>query len=199
MILKMCCLFSDIKLDGRDKVSAKDLQTGVILAMASRGDFFPEEGTTSDEQLPAPPASPQSSLQPLPPPPDIDQREEEEAEQEEQQEESEDEEPGETEEEKHEEEEMLEIPLQFLFGVDAVPVDPKLMYFNKWTRKGKGGKRSRIFNLLRGKYIKVNRLTDFYVCPFILRLILFSCLLLFYPFSPFFQMDEKGRLPSLRH
>jgi magnesium chelatase subunit D len=110
---------------------------GVILAMASRGDFFPEETTTGDEQLPAPPAPPQSSLQPLPPPPDIDQREEEKDEQEEQQEESEDEELGETEKEKQEEEEMLDIPLQFLFGVDAVPVDPNLMYFNKWTRKGK--------------------------------------------------------------
>ena len=53
------------------------------------------------------------------------------------------------------EEEELEVPLEFMFGVDeATQIDPRLMYFNKWARKGKGGKSSRIFNLQRGRYVK---------------------------------------------
>jgi magnesium chelatase subunit D len=41
-----------------------------------------------------------------------------------------------------------------MFGVDSVALDPKLMAFQKWTKKGKGGKRSKIFNLRRGRFVK---------------------------------------------
>jgi magnesium chelatase subunit D len=50
--------------------------------------------------------------------------------------------------------EELLLPAEFLFGVDSVPIDPKLLHFKQWTKKGKGGKRSRIFNLERGRFIK---------------------------------------------
>lgn len=52
------------------------------------------------------------------------------------------------------EEEDLDIPTEFMFGVRTTPIDPNLMYFNRWTRKGKGRKGSRMFNLLRGRFVK---------------------------------------------
>lgn len=48
----------------------------------------------------------------------------------------------------------LSIPEEFMFGVEEVNVDPKLLKFSKWTRKGRGGKRSKIFSLLRGRFVK---------------------------------------------
>jgi magnesium chelatase subunit D len=102
-----------------------------------------------------PQAQPQSLLQPLPPPPDMEQqeREEEEMEQVEEEEETESE-PQDEKDETPEEEEEIDIPLEFMFGVHETPIDPKLMYFNKWTRKGKGRKGFRRFNLERGRFVK---------------------------------------------
>lgn len=117
---------------------------------------MPEEVAPGDDAF-MPPAQPQSSLQPLPPPPDMEQQEREEKEEEmEQVEEGKEETESEPQEEKEEtpEEEEIDIPLEFMFGVHETPIDPKLMYFNKWTRKGKGRKGSRIFNLERGRFIK---------------------------------------------
>ena len=42
-----------------------------------------------------------------------------------------------------------------MFGVEHVKLDPKkLLKFSKWTRKGRSGKRSKIFSLLRGRFVK---------------------------------------------
>jgi len=48
----------------------------------------------------------------------------------------------------------MELPAEFLFGVNAVPIDPKLINFAKSkTKKGKGGKSSIIYNLQRGRFV----------------------------------------------
>lgn len=48
----------------------------------------------------------------------------------------------------------LLIPNEFMFGVERVNLDSKLLKFRKWTRRGKGGKRAKIFSLLRGRFVK---------------------------------------------
>lgn len=50
--------------------------------------------------------------------------------------------------------EPADIPSQFMFGVDSIPIEPSLLKFSKWTKRGVGGKRSRIFSLERGRFIK---------------------------------------------
>lgn len=145
-----------IQLEGRIKVNANDLKTAVLLAIAPRGNILPDDLLPGDDDSFMPSAEPQSSLQPLPPPPDLEkeqeQEEEEQVEKEEDTEETQEEKDETTEEEEVEEE--LEIPLEFMFGVHETPIDPKLMYFNKWTRKGKGRKGTRLFNLARGRFVK---------------------------------------------
>lgn len=49
---------------------------------------------------------------------------------------------------------IASVPAEFMFGVDAVPIDPILLKFSRWTKKGSGGKRSRIFSLDRGRFVK---------------------------------------------
>lgn len=51
-------------------------------------------------------------------------------------------------------EESVEIPTEFMFDVTGVPIDPDIMKFAQLTKKGKGGKSSRLFNLVRGRYVK---------------------------------------------
>lgn len=140
-------------LHGRTTVNAGDLKTGVILAILPRAIFVeaPLTGEDDMQAAPPPPGPPQPDLEPIPPPPeDIQDREEEENEDKDTEEESEEEQ------DKDEEvpEEELDIPEEFMLGVSAAKVDPRLLKFNKWTRRGRGGKRSRIFNLERGRYIK---------------------------------------------
>ena len=65
-----------------------------------------------------------------------------------------DETDGTEEQEEEHPDEPLSIPEEFMFGVEEVNVDPKLLKFSKWTRKGRGGKRSKIFSLLRGRFVK---------------------------------------------
>jgi magnesium chelatase subunit D len=135
-------------LAGRTKVNAKDLQLGVLLAIGPRATNLPQDyldETTSEGQAQQQQPSSPSPLQPLPdvPPPQEEATSEEEQHPEE-----------ENEEDEEEELEEIEIPLEFMFGVTETPIDPKLMYFNRWTRKGKGRKGSRRFNLERGRFIK---------------------------------------------
>lgn len=145
------------QLNGRPKVNAHDLETAVLLAIAPRGNFLPPDMMPDDDSL-MPPPPPDSSLQPLPPNEmmenEQDQEEEEEIEDVDEDDDETETEPQEDKDETPEEEEELDIPTEFMFGVRTTPIDPNLMYFNRWTRKGKGRKGSRIFNLLRGRFVK---------------------------------------------
>jgi magnesium chelatase subunit D len=147
------------------------LQLGVLLAIAPRArrtlvPVLQEDGIAEEEEQQQPP-SPLDQLLPLPPedmpmppPPSNEeiQAEEESTSEDEDTERVMEEEPTSEEDKdtsKEEEEKELLIPEQFMFGVDAnTPVDPRLIQFQQWTRKGRGGKRSRIFNLLRGRFVK---------------------------------------------
>ena len=158
-------------LHGRDHVTQEDLDYGVLLGILPRAQrpFEYEEaepGESSEQRAEQSSVPPSSELQPLPPEPDLPQppeateEESEELGTEDTEAMDEDtldqsqEEDEETEEE--EEEEMIEIPKEFIFGVDFdIPVDPSVLHFErKLTRKGKGGKRAKIFSTSLGKFVK---------------------------------------------
>lgn len=157
-VAKTCAAFS-----ARKRVNADDLRTAVMLAIAPRGSYPIERPTSETEEMQTTaPAQPQARYQPpLPPPPQDEdlsgneQTEDEDEGEDETTAEIEEEEPDDQEEEAEQEEEAtFEIPQEFMFGVKETPIDPKLMRFAKWTRRGKGGKQARIFSYLRGKYVK---------------------------------------------
>ena len=121
--------------EGRVKVNADDLKKGVLMAILPRGRFV------------------QTIVEV-----DQDNREEQQSEEENKESENKESENSpndsvETSEPAQEEEELI-VPQEFMFGVDAVPLDPKLLMFQQWARKGKGGKHSKIFNLRRGRFVK---------------------------------------------
>eukprot|EP00977_Amphora_coffeiformis_P030000 scaffold44081_cov168-Amphora_coffeaeformis.AAC.3 len=136
-------------LDGRSFVQAGDLELGVLLAIVPRARVIPagdEEDAAeakSSSRAPQPPSipnMPQAQEPDVPPPPPPEQ------------------EKPTTEPEPQPEDNPTEsepsIPEVFLFGVETASIDPKLLTFQKWSRKGKGGKRSHIFNLQRGRFVK---------------------------------------------
>lgn len=150
-------------IDGRTRVVAKDLQLGVLLSIFPRSriseylppDAEPQGGPTDDansenqqsqnkNQSPPPPPPPPSPME-TPPPSDQSEQHEQDAEEQEHEEESREELPP---------EEELQIPQSFMFKADSTAIDPRLLQFKRWTKKGKGGKRSKIFNLLRGRFVK---------------------------------------------
>ena len=110
---------------------------------------------TNAETTTPPPGQPQSDLEPIPPPPE-EMQDRDDANDDTEMEEEDDRDKNEEEEDKDKDvpEEELDIPEEFMLGASAANIDPKLMQFNKWTRRGKGGKRSRIFNLERGRFVK---------------------------------------------
>jgi magnesium chelatase subunit D len=125
-------------LNGKTQVEAADLELGVLLAIVPRSHLAEaSEETVEEEPSYAPSSDQQENIE----------REDNEEEQEEESEES-------PEEQEEEEQEVIEIPEQFMFGVDATPIDPRILKFQKWSRKGKGGKASRIHNLQRGRFVK---------------------------------------------
>jgi len=134
-------------LEGR-QVTADDLRLAVKLAIAPRGTFI-NTPMDEDEMMPPPP--------PPPPPPsnDMDQdQDEDQDEQEEPEDEEEDEEDDQDEEDESEAPDVPEVPQEFMFDVDATPVDPDLIDFSSRERAGKGGGRGLIFSQDRGRYIK---------------------------------------------
>lgn len=145
---------------GRRNVVAEDLQTAVLLTILPRALFM--EAPILEEELETGPNSPQQTrqpdLEPIPPPPeDIRQNEEKDMEENDDKSEQTDEEEQDDEDESQEspeEEEELDIPTEFMLGASHTQIDPRLLKFKKWTRRGKGGKRSRIFNLERGRFVK---------------------------------------------
>ena len=75
--------------------------------------------------------------------------------QDEKEEDKEDEDEPDDEEEKEEEApDVPQVPQEFMFDVDATPMDPDLIAFSARQRKGKGGGRGLIFSQDRGRYIK---------------------------------------------
>jgi len=133
-------------LEGR-QITSDDLRMAVKLAIAPRGTFINEPMDPDEEMMPPPP--------PPPPPPQMDEenddtdRDEDEDEDEEEQDEPEDEEN-----EEQEAPDVPEVPQEFMFDVDATPIDPDLIEFSNRERAGKGGGRGLIFSQDRGRYIK---------------------------------------------
>jgi magnesium chelatase subunit D len=132
-------------LEGRS-VTSEDLRLAVKLAIAPRGTFI-NTPMDQDQMMPPPP--------PPPPPPPMDQQNDEsenEEEQEEQEEEDQQDEPDD--EENNDQPDVPDVPQEFMFDIDATPMDPDLIDFAGRQRSGKGGGRGLIFSQDRGRYIK---------------------------------------------
>lgn len=147
-------------LDGRTAVSKEDLQKAVVLAIVPRATILPgeyvQDGDDGETNV-VPPPSPPGGLSPIMEPPpttedsydsDIDDTENE-------MEEETNPEPDDSAGDEGESEEPMAIPEEFFFGVEKdVNVDPRLLTVSRWTRKGRGGKRAKIFSLVRGRFVK---------------------------------------------
>jgi len=131
-------------LEGR-QVTADDLRLAVKLAVAPRGTFI-NTPMDEDEMMPPPP--------PPPPPPSMDEEQDQDKDEEEQEEPEDEEDDQEEEDEPDEAPDVPEVPQEFMFDVDATPVDPDLIDFTSRERAGKGGGRGLIFSQDRGRYIK---------------------------------------------
>ena len=130
-------------LEGR-QVTSDDLRLAVKLAIAPRGTFI-NTPMDEDEMMPPPP----------PPPPPQNQMDEQDQDQDnEDEEENEQEEPDEEEDNEQEAPDVPEVPQEFMFDIDATPVDPDLIAFASRERSGAGGGRGLIFSQDRGRYIK---------------------------------------------
>ena len=132
-------------IEGR-QVTSDDLRLAVKLAIAPRGTFI-QTPMDEDEMMPPPP--------PPPPPPQMDDQD-----QDQDQEDEEEDEQNEPEDEEEEDDapdeapDVPEVPEEFMFDVDATPIDPDLIEFTSRERAGKGGGRGLIFSQDRGRYIK---------------------------------------------
>jgi magnesium chelatase subunit D len=131
-------------LEGR-QVTAEDLRLAVKLAIAPRGTFI-NTPMDQDQMMPPPPPPP-------PPPPQMDDQNQE---KDDDKDEEEQEEPEENEDEDKEDQapDVPEVPEEFMFDIDATPMDPDLIEFSSRERNGKGGGRGLIFSQDRGRYIK---------------------------------------------
>ena len=131
-------------LEGR-QINSDDLKLAVKLAIAPRGTFI--NTPMDNEMLPPPPPPP-------PPPPQMDDKmDQDEDRDEEEEEEQEPDEPDEDE-DREDSPDVPEVPQEFMFDIDATPMDPDLIQFATRERKGKGGGRGLIFSQDRGRYIK---------------------------------------------
>lgn len=131
-------------LEGR-QVNSDDLRLAVKLAIAPRGTFINSPMDDNDMIPPPPPPPPQ--------PPQMDEQQNEDREDEEEKEEEEQEEPDENE-EQNDTPDVPDVPQEFMFDIDATPMDPDLIEFASRQRGGKGGGRGLIFSQDRGRYIK---------------------------------------------
>jgi len=130
-------------LEGR-QITSDDLRLAVKLAIAPRGTFV-NTPMDEDEMMPPPP--------PPPPPPPMDQQDEDSNNDEEEEDQEEQDEPDE-ENEQEDQPDVPDVPQEFMFDVDATPMDPDLIDFTSRERSGKGGGRGLIFSQDRGRYIK---------------------------------------------
>jgi magnesium chelatase subunit D len=131
-------------LEGR-QVNGDDLRLAVKLAIAPRGTWI-NTPMDQDQMMPPPP--------PPPPPPQMDQQQNEDREDQEEEDEEEQQEPDEEDDDRDDSPDVPEVPQEFMFDVDATPVDPDLIQFAGRERSGKGGGRGLIFSQDRGRYIK---------------------------------------------
>ena len=140
---------------GRNKVNADDLRAAVKLVITPRSRFVNEEtfepegegrDSTDQQDRELNPLAPDDLLQDEIMQDDVVQERHEEIEN------VEDVEEMDTQQETLKEE--VEIPTEFMFDVTGVPIDPEIIKFSHLTKKGKGGKSSRMFNLVRGRYVK---------------------------------------------
>jgi magnesium chelatase subunit D len=145
-------------LDGRTAVSKEDLQKAVVLAIVPRATILPGEYVQGGcETNVAPPPPPPEGLSPImePPPTTEDNYDSDNDDTENEAEEETNPEPDDSEGDEGESEEPMAIPEEFFFGVEKdVNVDPRLLAVSRWTRKGRGGKRAKIFSLVRGRFVK---------------------------------------------
>jgi len=131
-------------LEGR-QVNSEDLRLAVKLAIAPRGTFM-ETPMDEDEMMPPPP--------PPPPPPQNQMDEQDEDKEDDTEEEEQDEQDEPEDQEDTPDQAEPEIPQEFMFDIDATPIDPDLIDFTSRERSGKGGGRGLIFSQDRGRYIK---------------------------------------------
>ena len=139
-------------LEGR-KVTSEDLRLAVKLAIAPRGTFInsPQDDDDAMPPPPPPPPPPQSNDEQNDDQTDQDNEESEEDEENEELEDPEDEEDGPDDDAP---DDVPDVPQEFMFDVDATPMDPDLIAFTSRERSGKGGGRGLIFSQDRGRYIK---------------------------------------------
>ena len=130
-------------LEGR-QVTSDDLRLAVKLAIAPRGTFI-NTPFDPDEMMPPPPP---------PPPPQMDQENDDSENEEEDKEEDKEDEEEDKEDEEQQQPDVPDVPQEFMFDVDATPMDPDLIAFAGRQRSGKGGGRGLIFSQDRGRYIK---------------------------------------------
>jgi magnesium chelatase subunit D len=131
-------------LEGR-QVNADDLRLAVKLAIAPRGTFV-NTPMDNDEMIPPPPPPP-------PPPPQMDDTNQEKEDEQDKEEEEKEDEPDD-EENENDAPDVPEVPQEFMFDIDATPIDPDLIDFANRQRSGAGGGRGLIFSQDRGRYIK---------------------------------------------
>lgn len=133
-------------IEGR-QVNSDDLRLAVKLAIAPRGTFINTPPDDMEDMMPPPPP---------PPPPMDEQNQDEDQDDQEEPEEEEDEEDDDDEDQEEEDNQpdVPDVPQEFMFDVDATPLDPDLIEFSSRERAGKGGGRGLIFSNDRGRYIK---------------------------------------------
>jgi len=131
-------------LEGR-QITSDDLRLAVKLAIAPRGTFI-NTPMDEDEMMPPPP--------PPPPPPQMDEQNDDKEDEEEKEEEEEEDENDEPDEDEPDQPDVPDVPQEFMFDVDATPMDPDLIDFTSRERAVKGGGRGLIFSQDRGRYIK---------------------------------------------
>lgn len=130
-------------LEGR-QVTSDDLRLAVKLAIAPRGTFI-NTPMNEDDMMPPPPP---------PPPPPQNNMDEQDQDQENDEDQDEQDEPDDEDDNEQEAPDVPDVPQEFMFDVDATPVDPDLIEFASRERSGAGGGRGLIFSQDRGRYIK---------------------------------------------
>jgi len=131
-------------LEGR-QINSEDLKLAVKLAIAPRGTFI--NTPMDNDMIPPPPPPP-------PPPPQMDDKMDQDEDREDEDEEEQDQEEPDEDEEREDSPDVPEVPQEFMFDIDATPMDPDLIQFASRERNGKGGGRGLIFSQDRGRYIK---------------------------------------------